>query len=112
MTAPPLVGCVVWSRLCRLELSVPFIKLVPFIWDTISKCTLKKGVNYDWVGEVSKERHRLLAVYLLNFVVVQLVHTSTVRQYDKKNIKVKINNLYTILSAIFNQCRSITTSVI
>ena len=41
--------------------------------------------NYDWVGEVSKERHRLLAEYeyLFNFVVVQLVHTSTVGQYDQ-----------------------------
>ena len=41
--------------------------------------------NYDWVGEVSKEKHRLLAEYeyLLNFFVVQLVHTSTVGQYDQ-----------------------------
>ena len=36
-------------------------------------------------GEVSKEKHRLLAEYeyLLNFFVVQLVHTSTVGQYDQ-----------------------------
>ena len=63
-----------------------FIKLVPFIWGSISEGTIKRCQNnYDWVGEVSKERHRLLAEYeyLLYFFVVQLVHTSTVGQYDQ-----------------------------
>ena len=61
-----------------------FIKLVPFIWSSISKLTLKKCQNiYEWVGEVSKERHGILAVYLLNFFVVQVVHTNTVGQCDQ-----------------------------
>ena len=54
--------------------------------------------NYDWVGEVSKGKHRLLAEYeyLLNFSVVQLVHTSTVGAVRSiKALKVKINSLYT-----------------
>ena len=61
-----------------------FIKLVPFIWGSISEGTIIKRCqnNYDWMG-VSKERHRLLAVYLLNVFVVQLVHTNKKGQYNQ-----------------------------
>ena len=56
--------------------------------------------NFDWWTEISKERHRLLAVYLLNFFVVQLVN-GAVRSI--KALNVKINNVgYTILSSILN----------
>ena len=68
--------------------------------------------NYDWVGGVSKERQRLLAEYeyLLNFSVVSISTVGAVRSI--KDLKVKINSLYTILSSILNPCRSIRSSVI
>ena len=84
------VGHALNFRLKQVKVGQPsdtFIKLVPFTWGSISEGAIKKGVRAittGW-GMFQKKKHRLLAKYeyLLNFFVVQLVHTSTVGQYDQ-----------------------------
>ena len=76
-----------------------FIKLVPFIWGSIGKGTLKKVSEQFRRGGGSFKRKASFA----NRVFVELFCSINAHKYSGavrsiKTLKVKINNLYTIHS--------------